>query len=113
MGRDHTPDFDRMWGAIRRELPRSQPRRASFRLGLVALMLLMALVVPLTMGNHELMHPVPYQPVPPSEPAIETPDRTEEPPMLATQVASATMTSRSTNQITPPTLPEPDEHSYG
>lgn len=104
VGRDHTPDFDRMWGAIRAELPRPRPRYTQFRYGLVMLMLVLVLVVPLTLGNSDLTRTPPDQPRPQGELATETPDHADP---AATAIASATQHSRD-DLSTPPTLPEPD-----
>ena len=106
VGRDHTPDFDRMWGAIRDELP--QPRyQAPFRYGLAALMLLLALMVPFTMGNRDLGRAVPDQPQPHTDLATET-------PVGSQLVAAATQIAPATEAHvyilgTPPTLPEPGD----
>lgn len=106
VGRDHAPDFDRIWGAVRTELP--QPRRPQFRYGVAVLLLLLALLVPFTMGNHELTRVIPEHPVPHAEPSTETPERTDEPQMMATVAASSTMASSLAQETAPPTLPEPD-----
>jgi len=110
-GHDHRPDFDRMWGAIRAELPRPQPRQTQFRYGLVALVLLLTLLTPLTMGNHELTRPVPSQPAPHPDAATETPERTGEPAALSTAVASSATLSVHAQGTTPPTLPEPEQNN--
>ncbi len=107
VGRGHEPDFDRMWGAIRSELPRSRPRYAQFRYGLVAFVLLLALLVPFTMGNHELSV-VPQQPSPQTAASTETPTSTDEARMVSTAIASATEVSSLDGDPAPPTLPEPD-----
>ena len=104
VGRDHIPDFDRMWGAIRAELPRSRPRYTQFRYGLVMLLLLLVMVVPFMLGNSDLTRTPPDQPRPHTETLTETPERGDPP---ATAVASATQNSRDSFN-TPPTLPEPD-----
>lgn len=101
VGRGAAPDFDRMWSAIRTELPRPQPRQTQFRYGLVMLLLVMALIVPLTMGNHDLTRTVPEHPMPQTEASTQTPDRITEPDIIVTLTSSPA-------QQTPPTLPEPD-----
>jgi anti-sigma factor RsiW len=104
VGRHHEPDFDRMWGTIRAELP--QPRyQTQFRYGLVGLMLLLALLVPFTMGNRDLARHVPDQPKPHTDPATETPVASQL-VAAATEVAPATQAQDLVLE-TPPTLPEP------
>lgn len=104
LGRHHQPDFDRMWEAVRAELP--QPRhQVSFRYGLAALMLLLALLVPFTMGNRDLMHALPDQPEPNADFITETPPGGQ-------AIAAATLAAPNTYEndlelATPPTLPEP------
>ena len=104
VGTHHRPDFDRMWGAIRAELP--QPHyQAPFRYGLAVLMLLLALLVPFTMGNRDLARTLPEQPKPHVDPATET-------PVGSQLVAAATLVSPATRSnefvlASPPTLPEP------
>ncbi|MBZ0301857.1 MAG: hypothetical protein K8J31_19065, partial [Anaerolineae bacterium] len=71
------------------------------------LMLLLAMLVPFTMGNHELTRGVPSQPAPRTESLTETPDVTE-PVAVATALASSTEASNLAGGNMPPTLPEPD-----
>lgn len=105
VGRSHTPDFERMWQAVRVEIPRPQTRRAQYRYGFVALLLLLALFVPFTMGNHELTWAVPVPPVPEVEASTETPASTDSPKLVVTVAAASTDMARDS---APPTLPEPD-----
>jgi len=105
VGRHHHPDFDRMWGAIQAELP--QPRyQTSFQYGLVALMLLLALLVPFTMDNRDLVRALPDQPRPHTEIATETPVGGQW-AVAATLAAPATAETEPA-LATPPTLPEPN-----
>lgn len=103
VGRNHTPDFERMWNAVRVEIPRPQSRRTQYRYGFAALLLLLALLVPFTMGNHELTRAVPVPPVPAIEVSTETPASADAPELVATVAASSTAPNNA-----PPTLPEPD-----
>jgi anti-sigma factor RsiW len=103
VGRNHTPDFDRIWSAVRVEIPRLQARRTRYRYGFAVLMLLLALLVPFTMGNHELTRAVPVPPVPETEASTETPASADAPELLATVAVSSTAQDSA-----PPTLPEPD-----
>jgi anti-sigma factor RsiW len=105
VGRRHTPDFDRIWSAVRVELPRPQARHTRYRYGFVALLLLVALLVPFTMGNHELTRAVPVPPVPETEASTETPISADGPELVATVAVSSTNMAQET---APPTLPEPD-----
>ena len=104
VGTHYQPDFDRMWAAIRTELP--QPHyQTPFRYGLAVLMLLLALLVPFTMGNRDLVRTLPEQPKPQLDPATET-------PIGSQMVAAATLVAPATQAkpfilATPPTLPEP------
>jgi len=105
VGRHHNPDFDRMWGTIQAELPQPRYPQMSFRYGLAALMLLLALVVPFTMGNRDLAHTPPDQPQPYTDIATETPPGGQ-------AIAAATLAAPATHEsdlelATPPTLPEP------
>lgn len=102
--RDHKPDFDRMWGAIRAELPQP-PSQRPFRFGLVALMLLLALVVPFTMGNRDLARALPDQPRPQLETVAKTPTGSQ-PVASATLVAATSHDSNFVFAI-PPTQPQP------
>jgi anti-sigma factor RsiW len=106
VGRTPAPDFNRMWDVIRADLPR--PQRTQFRYGLVMLILTLALLVPLTMGNHELARPAAYAAVPHTEVSTETPDHAGEPVAAATLTAASTITSDLVRETAPPTLPEPD-----
>lgn len=108
VGRGHTPDFERIWGAVRVEIPRPSGRQAQFRYGFAALLLLLALLVPFTMGNHELTRAVPVPPVPYTDVSNETPASAEEPQLVATVAASSTTSSSPAQETAPPTLPEPD-----
>lgn len=105
VGRSHTPDFERIWSAVRVEIPRPQTRRTQYRYGFVALLLLLALLVPFTMGNHELTRAVPVPPVPETEASSETPASADDPELVATVAASSTNMAQ---ESAPPTLPEPD-----
>ncbi len=107
IGRSHTPDFERMWNAVRVEIPRPA-RRTQFRYGFVALLLLLALLVPFTMGNHELTRAVPVPPVPQTDASNETPTSADGAELVATVAASSTNTSTLAQETAPPTLPEPD-----
>lgn len=107
VGRSHAPDFERLWGSIRAELPRSGPRYMQFRYGLAAFMLLLALLVPFTMGHQELSA-IPQQPSPQTEASTQTPAGTDKPLVVATAIASSTETSSLVEGTSPPTLPEPD-----
>ena len=104
VGRDHEPDFGRMWAAIRADLPRPKPRYAQFQLGLVALLLLLVMMVPFMMGNHELARALPPQPQPHEESAAQTAESTE-PVAVATVAATSEI---NTEYAVPPTQPEPN-----
>lgn len=108
VGRDHAPDFDRMWQAVRAELPRPVSRQMPFRYGLVMLLVVVALLVPFTLGHHDGARPIPNQPVPQLEQATRTPDRSGP---VAQMTAVASVTLDSSQAALPPTLPEPDKHS--
>jgi anti-sigma factor RsiW len=101
VGHNHQPDFARIWQSVQAEIPRPLPRRTPFRFGLVALLLLLGLVLPLTLGNRDLGRVVPSQPKPHTEESItEMPDGLE-PDISVTAVASVP------NQLPPPTQPFP------
>jgi anti-sigma factor RsiW len=95
------PDYAALWQGIRSELPRRTPPR-KFRYGLVMMMIMLALVVPFTMGNGRVTQTPPQQPVPQVQAGTVAHDVTDTQP-LATAVASATQAG----DTTPPTIPEP------
>jgi anti-sigma factor RsiW len=101
VGHHIEPDYAALWQGIQVELPRRTPPRR-FRYGLVMMMILLALVVPLTMGNGRVTESLPEQPVPQVQAGTEAHQETEPQP-LATAVAS----SMRAGQGTPPTIPEP------
>ena len=109
LGRDHTPDFDRIWGAIQVELPQKSSPQGGFqmRFGLAAMMLMVMLLLPFTMGNHDVVR----HSIPPTQPApeIQATGTPEVSVTLATEEALLlTRESRLKAMTAPPTLPEPD-----
>lgn len=68
LGQPRTPQLNRMWSAIQLETvsPLSSPRRDPRRYGLIALLLLLVVLFPWTMGNQNVPFTVPTQPVPSS-----------------------------------------------
>jgi hypothetical protein len=70
------------------------------------MMLLLALVVPFTMGNSDPARVLPDQPVPNIQTGTETPDTTES-AASATLVASSTQSGQQIRGAAPPTQPEP------
>lgn len=101
VGQSVEPDFAALWQGVRAELPRRTPPRR-FRYGLVMMLILLALVVPLTMGNGRVTQALPEQPVPQAQAGTETHQSAKVAPP-ATAVASSTLEEDET----PPTIPEP------
>lgn len=103
IGRGHPPDFEYVWLNAQRELPRSS--RDSIQYGLAALLLVVLLVVPFTIGYHDIAAALPTQPAPhrldedrtPANAATQTRTVTAGPP-------AATLSPPTFS--TPPTMPE-------
>ncbi|RMF78135.1 MAG: zf-HC2 domain-containing protein [Chloroflexi bacterium] len=85
VGRGHVPDFATIWASVEHEVfkPKSQPARYSVRHGLVAIVLMLALMLPLMWLGRGTSSVLVQQPVPVIEAATQMPLRTE----AATDVA--------------------------
>jgi anti-sigma factor RsiW len=101
------PDFKRMWHAIRVELPRDDRRRTQARYGLAALMLMLSLLIPFTMGHRDIPMVLPSRPAPDSTLEQGTPSQ-REPVAVATIVVSVTQGHEKEAATQLPTVPEPE-----
>lgn len=65
IGQETTPRYARMWASIQADLSRPKHQRSQIRFGLAALMLMLALVLPWTMGQRSTaLAALPTQPSP-------------------------------------------------
>lgn len=107
VGHHHMPDFARLWQDIQAEVPRADtPHRMQY--GLVALLLTLMLLVPLTMGHSDVMAAPPTQPAPQLAGPERTPARAAALPQPTTAAATLIRETAYFVVDTPPTLPEPD-----
>lgn len=103
------PDFALMWTAIHAELPPAPStldrERQGYRYGLVAVMFMLMLLLPFTMGHRDIPMIMPSPPAPDSQ-ENSTPARTQ-PVAIATVSASVTESHIKPATLLP-TVPEPD-----
>lgn len=104
VGRSHAPDFDRLWGAIRADLPQMQPqyKRAQWYYGVIMALLVAMMTLPMLLQGAKLSANLPLQPRPQSD-ATATPAHYH----ASVTLAAATQHGRAVF-ATPPTLPEPN-----
>jgi anti-sigma factor RsiW len=105
--RQNTIDFDQVWDAIRVELPLSTRRRTHARYGLVALMFMLVLMLPFTMGHRAIPMTLPPHPAPDTNEQNTTPAQTET-VAVATVVVSVTEGHNAEAATKLPTVPEPE-----
>lgn len=103
VGRRDKTDFQRLWGGISAELPRTAvPNR--MRYGLVAMALMVMFLLPFTMAHRDVMLS-PTIPAAPETLATQTPESTAV--AEATVAASLTDESDYTPATSIPTIPQP------
>ena len=107
LGYANPPDFGQVWLKVQRELPRGSGH--SMQYGLAALLLLVLLLVPFTMGHRDIAAALPTQPAPHQLDGDQTPARA---PARAQTVTAAPRTATLSPPAfgTPPTMPEPNTH---
>lgn len=106
VGQRQMPDFARTWQAIRVELPHPtyERRRDQARYGLAAVMVMLVLLLPFTMGHRDLPL-LPPRPAPDSTVKSGTPAHLE-PIAIATVAVTQRHDDHTATEL--PTVPEPD-----
>jgi len=104
VGYANPPDFGQVWLNVQQEMPRGSGY--SIQYGLAALLLLVLLLVPFTMGHRDIAAALPTQPAPHQLDGDQTPDRAGARAKAVT-TAPRTATLSPPAFGTPPTMPEP------